>query len=298
MLFLFQDEVIPQLDSHMVPSTVDPDAAEKGIKAPKRPVRRSAWKLAKLDANEAARAAARARASSSVLRPIDNPHLPDYELSSIGTVSVISTDAQVAARKEIRNNDLKSSLSRNSLAAPSQSSPRHVHEESVKLAPLPQYSTVSGHRFSATTTHHMHRGHLFLSAPSTSLPRDVRKTSSVVWDPEAGRYVSSALVTTMPEVRSRNPRTILPPQDPSSVSSALKAHLPLLQQGERRLVYTGDSIFFGGPLVNIPTRNNQRSEGGLVRERQERLASTLHHQDARYIRDSTSHQLPVFAPAL
>ncbi|KAL0718992.1 hypothetical protein Bca4012_068315 [Brassica carinata] len=291
-----QDEVIPQLDSHMVPSTVDPDAAERGIKAPKRSVKLSAWKLAKLDANEAARAAARARASSSVMRPIHNPHFPDNELSSIGTVSIISsvsTDANVAAR----NNELKRSLSRNLFAAPRKSS----RDESVTLAPLPPYSTVNGHRFSTTTTHHMHRGNnadtLFLSAPSTSLLRDVRKTS-VVWDPDAGRYVSSAPpVTTMHEVRNRNQRPpILPPHGSSSVSSALTAPLPL-QQDERRLIYTGDSIFFGGPLVNIPTRNNPRSEGGLVREGQDRLASTL-HQDARYRRDSTSHQLPVFAPAL
>nr|VDC76915.1 unnamed protein product [Brassica rapa] len=278
-----QDEVIPQLGSHMVPSTVDP---ERGIKAPKRSVKRSAWKLAKLDANEAARAAARARASSSVLRPIHNyPHLPAHELSSV------STDAKVAARKEMRNNDLKPSLSRNSFAAPSQSNRDEYDDESVTLAPLPQYSTVNGHRF-PTTTDHTHRGNsadpLFLSAPSTSLLRDVRKRS-VVWDAEAGRYVSLAPVTTMPEVRNRNQRAILPPQG----SSALKAHLPL-QQAERRLIYTGDSIFFGGPLVNIQTRNNQRSE---VREGQERLASTL-HQDARYRRDSTSHQLPVFAPPL
>ncbi|ESQ47655.1 hypothetical protein EUTSA_v10020167mg [Eutrema salsugineum] len=329
-----QDEVIPHLDPHMVPSTVDPDAAGRGIKAPKRPVvKRNAWKLAKLDANEAARAAARARASSSVLRPIDNRHLQDNELSSIGTVSIISsvsTDANVTASKEMQNNELRSSLSRNSFA-PTQSSrdeydtgshgisnfssPSHVHE-SITLAPLPHNHTLTDHRFAATT-HHMHstfdekvlhRGNgadpLFLSNPATSLLRDVRKTS-VVWDPEAGRYVS-APVTTMPEGRNRlpnpssqiantqNPRPILPPQDSSSGSSALKAPLPL-QQAERRLTYTGDSIFFGGPLVNIPTRSNPRSERSLVREGHDRLASTL-HRDARFRRDLNSNQLPVFTP--
>lgn len=327
-LFLLQDEIVPHLDPRMVPSTVDPDAAERGIKAPKRPVKRNAWKLAKLDATEAARAAARARASSSILRPIDNRHLPDHEPSSTGTpsiVSSVSTDANVAARKEMQNNDPRSSLSRKSFA-PSQgsrdeydtgshclsnfSSPSHVHE-SVTLAPLPQNPTIIGHRFSATT-HHMHstfdekvlhRGNdadpLFLSAPATSLLRDVRKTS-VVWDPEAGRYVS-APVTTLPEVRNRltsqnlpNPRHIVPPQDSSSGSSALRAPLPL-HQAERRLTYTGDSIFFGGPLINIPTRDNPGIERSSVREGQDRLAST-HHRDARLRRDSTSNQLPVFTP--
>jgi palmitoyltransferase len=330
-----QDEVIPHLDPCMVPSTVDPDApgSEKGTKALKRPVKRNAWKLAKLDPNEAARAAARARASSSVLRPIDNRHLPDNDLSSIGTVSIISsvsTDANVAASKEIRNNDLRSSLSRNSFA-PSQgsrdeydtgshgmsnlSSPSHVHE-SVTLAPLPQNPTIVGNRFTATS-HHMHstfddkvlhRGNdadpLFLFAPATSHLRDVRKTS-VVWDPEAGRYVS-APVTTTSEVRNRllnpssqtastqNPRPILPAHDSSSGSSALRDPLPL-HQAERRLTYTGDSIFYGGPLINIPTRDTPRSGRGLVRDVQDRLASTV-HRDARIRRDSTSNQLPVFAP--
>ncbi|XP_010466486.1 PREDICTED: probable protein S-acyltransferase 20 [Camelina sativa] len=329
-----QDEVIPHLDPRMVPSTVDPDApgSEKGAKALKRPVKRNAWKLAKLDPNEAAKAAARARASSSVLRPIDNRHLPDNELSSIGTASIISsvsTDANMAASKEIRN-DLRSSLSRNSFA-PSQgsrdeydtgshgmsnlSSPSHVHE-SVTLAPLPQNPTVVGHRFPATT-HHMHstfddkvlhRGNdadpLFLSAPTTSHLRDVRKTS-VVWDPEAGRYVS-APVTTTSEVRNRllnpssqtanvqNQRPILPSQDSSSGSTALRDPLPLLQS-ERRLTYTGDSIFYGGPLINIPPRDTPRTGRGSVREVQDRLASTV-HRDARFTRSSTSNQLPVFTP--
>ncbi|KAL1197522.1 putative protein S-acyltransferase 20 [Cardamine amara subsp. amara] len=331
-----QDEVIPHLDPRMLPSTVDPDAAgsaERGIKALKKPVKRNAWKLAKLDPNEAARAAAKARASSSVLKLINNRHFPDNELSSIGTVSIsssVSKNAKMAASKEIRNNDPMSSLSRDSFA-PSQgsrdeydteshclsnlSSPSHVHE-SVTLAPLPQHPTAVGHRVTATTHQMhstfdekvMHRGNdtdsLFRSAPATSLLRDVRK-SSAVWDPEAGRYVS-APVTTPTDVRNRlpnpssqtantqNPRAILPSQDSSSGSSALRPPLPL-HQAERRLTYTGDSIFYGGPLINIPTRDNPRSGRVSVRDGQDRLASTL-HRDTRFRRDSTSNQLPVFAP--
>ncbi|KAF5932635.1 hypothetical protein HYC85_028806 [Camellia sinensis] len=65
-----QDEIIPHLQPGRLPSTVDPDAIQpdKG-KIPQRPVRISAWKLAKLDSNEAIKAGAKARASSSVLRP-------------------------------------------------------------------------------------------------------------------------------------------------------------------------------------------------------------------------------------
>ncbi|KAG2248034.1 hypothetical protein Bca52824_087662 [Brassica carinata] len=90
----YQDEVIPHLDPGMVPSAVDPDAtesAERGNKIPKRPVKLSAWKLHEAEFKQATRAAARARASSSVLRPIENRHAQDDELSSSGTMSVVSS---------------------------------------------------------------------------------------------------------------------------------------------------------------------------------------------------------------
>ncbi|PKU72836.1 putative S-acyltransferase [Dendrobium catenatum] len=57
-------------------SYVDPDALEpsESVKrAMKLPVHISAWKLMKLDSNEAMRASAKARASSSFLRPINSP---------------------------------------------------------------------------------------------------------------------------------------------------------------------------------------------------------------------------------
>ncbi|KAG7547520.1 Palmitoyltransferase DHHC domain [Arabidopsis suecica] len=347
----YQDEVIPHLDPRMVPSTVDPDAAEtaeRGNKIPKRPVKISAWKLAKLNSNEATRAAARARASSSVLRPIENRHLHDDELSSrsgtISVVSSVSTEANGAVlSKEIRNNDPRLSHSRNSFA-PSQgsrdeydtgthsvssfSSPSHVHE-TVTLSPLPQYHT-AGHRFTAAAasnssrpplnpaTNHMihstfdekimqkgnHADPLLLLAPAASLLRDVRRTS-VVWDQEAGRYISVPATTSEPRTRlssqnqpipsshmgnTQNPRPVVhPPQDSSSGRAP-----PPQQQGER-LMYTGDSIFFGGPLVNIPNRDSLRHDGDSGREGQDRMTLTL-PREARFKRDTTSNQLPVFAP--
>ncbi|CDY47797.1 BnaC01g22530D [Brassica napus] len=307
----YQDEVIPHLDPGMVPSTVDPDAtesAERGNKIPKRPVKLSAWKLAKLNSNEATRAAARARASSSVLRPIENRHAQDDELSSSGTMSVVSsvsTDANAAAMsKEMGNNDPRLPLSRNSFAPShgskdeyetethsmsSFSSPSHVHE-AVSLSPLPQYHT-AGNRFAAGASSNaprpplnpgmihstfdekiMQKGNKAdplphpAPAPAASLLRDVRRTS-VVWDQEAGRYVSP-----IPSSHAQNPRS----------------------QGEK-LMYTGDSIFFGGPLVNIPNRDGLRNEGDSGREGQDRMTLAL-PREARFRRDTTSNQLPVFAP--
>ncbi|ESQ56051.1 hypothetical protein EUTSA_v10026877mg, partial [Eutrema salsugineum] len=318
----YQDEVIPNLDPGMVPSTIDPDAAES--------------------AERATRAAARARASSSVLRPIENRHGQDDELSSSGNISVISSVSTYAngavLSKEMRNNDPRLSLSRNSFAQSqgsrdeyetgthsmsSFSSPSHVHE-AVTLIPLPQSHT-AGHRFTApassnaprpplATNHMIHstfdakimqKGNnpdpLLHTAPSPSLLRDVRRTS-VVWDQEAGRYVSVPATTSEARTRlfsqnqplpishmgnTQNPRPVVLP--PSSGKAP-----PPLQQGER-LTYTGDSIFFGGPLVNIPNRDSLRHEGDSGREGQERMTLTL-PREARFRRDSASNQLPVFAP--
>ncbi|XP_038897285.1 probable protein S-acyltransferase 19 [Benincasa hispida] len=352
----YQDEVVPHLEPGMVPSTVDPDAAgasERGPKAPKRAVRLSAWKLAKLDSNEAMKAAAKARASSSVLRPLDNRRFPDTELSSSGNVSVrssVSTDT--GANKEIKN-DLRLSPIRNSLA-PSQasrddyetrtqsvssfSSPSHVHE-TVTLSPLPHGNGLG--RFSAAsslpslvpgrpypskgsypivTDPRSHtsgfddkvaqRGSttdpLLLSAPATSLLRDVRKTS-VVWDQEAGRYVSvpasasetrptrSSVQIGLPNLNaetSNNARKPVAPLQPTPSSSNTKAPL---QQAEK-LMYTGDSIFFGGPLVNVPSRDSLRNDRvSNSRESQDRMAMNL-SRESRFKRDSASNQLPVFVP--
>ncbi|XVF81662.1 hypothetical protein PTKIN_Ptkin15bG0173300 [Pterospermum kingtungense] len=348
----YQDEVVPHLEPGMVPSTIDPDAAgfaERGHRGPKKGVRISAWKLAKLDSNDAMRAAARARASSSVLRPIDNRRLADPELSSSGSMSVrssVSTDT--GANKEIKNDQRLSPL-RNSFA-PSQgsrdeyetgtqsvssfSSPSHVHE-SVTLSPLPQ---TQGDHFNTATSvpgipdpsflskaafpvinnptaraplrsdeKVMHKGGvtdpLLLNAPAASLLRDVKRTS-VVWDQEAGRYVSIPVSAT--EARNRSSMQIGLPNSSGETStqgrtaafppqeSSLAAKAPV-QQAEK-LLYTGDSIFFGGPLLSAPVRDSLRNDKGLVsREAHDRVALNL-PRESRFKRDSVSNQLPVFVP--
>lgn len=336
----------------MVPSTIDPDAtenAERGQKLPKRPVRISAWKLAKLDSSEAMRAAAKARASSSVLRPLDSRQMRDTEYSSSGNMSVrssVSTDA--GANKEIKN-ELRLSPLRNSFA-PSQgsrdeyetgtqsmssfSSPSHIHE-AVTLSPLPQGSGLG--RFSmgpsvpnivpdrplkATfpnvnlpvlhpvgfdekiTQKGSSTDPLLLSAPATSLLRDVRRTS-VVWDQEAGRYVSvpvsaseartrSSMQIGLPNPNAETSTYIRKPGVPPQESSSSAVKIPV-QQGEK-LMYTGDSIFFGGPLLSVPVRDGLKNERGLgSREGQERVTLNL-PRESRFKRDSVSNQLPVFVP--
>ncbi|XP_047269074.1 probable protein S-acyltransferase 19 isoform X3 [Capsicum annuum] len=342
----YQEEVAPQLEPGMIPSTVDPDAAgfEKGNKGPKRPVKISAWKLAKLDSSEAMRAAAKARASSSVLRPVDNRRF-DPELSSSENMSIRSSlSADTGGNRDMRN-ELKNSL------APSQgsrdeyetgthsvsslSSPGHVHE-SVTLSPLPQAQSL-GHlntgivpeRARTSRAAPPSNNNLLLhssgfdekimqrnsttdplllsaAAPAASLLRDIKRTS-VVWDQEAGRYVSVPVsasdARTMPLIQggSSNPNVVSAssdkrpapvPREPSETPAK-----PLIEQSEK-LMYTGESIFFGGPLLRGPIKDwprNERASGS--KDSQERLPFSL-PRESRFTRDAASHQLPVFIPGV
>lgn len=341
----------------MLPSTVDPDAAgiaERGQKMPKRPVRISAWKLAKLDSQEAVRAAAKARASSSVLRPVDNHRLPDVELSSSGNMSIRSSlSTETGTNKEIKH-ELRLSPVRNSIA-PSQgsrdeyetgtqsmssfSSPSHV-QEAVTLSPLPQSHNLGGFRagtsipslvperpltskatlsnfrnpisspslgFDGRTAMPKGIGNdpLLLSTSNTSILRDVKRTS-VVWDQEAGRYVSVPLLPS--EARNRSSMRIeLPNVNAETSSIGRKPVIPQQElsssapkspgQHKQNLMYTGDSIFYGGPFLSAPVKDGLRNERHLAStDAQEGSISVNLPQEPRYKRNLLSNQLPVFVP--
>ncbi|KAH7832836.1 hypothetical protein Vadar_000442 [Vaccinium darrowii] len=352
----YQEEVAPQLQPGMVPSTVDPDAA--GNKIPKRPVRISAWKLAKLDSHEAVRAAAKARASSSVLRPVDNHHVPDLELSSSCNQSVrssVSTDTGgiKEAKMEIRDSFGLSQGSRDEYetgtqSASSFSSPSHVHE-SVTLSPLPQAAQNLNHLFTASTSKPgfvqdralisrasfprinpamshsasafdekiVQRGSNASDDPWSLLPavatatsnlmREVRRTS-VVWDQEAGRYVSVPVSASEARNRSSFPtgvvvssnpihseivtrsdiRPVVLPREPPPSSSAM---VPSPLEQSEKLLYTSESIFFGGPLLSVPSRDGNSA----LRHGQDKAGLNL-PRESRFKRDSASNQLPIFVP--
>ncbi|KAK7264072.1 hypothetical protein RJT34_31675 [Clitoria ternatea] len=352
----YQDEVVPHLEPGMLPSTVDPDAAgiaERGQKMPK-PVRISAWRLAKLDSHEAVRAAAKARASSSVLRPVDNHRLPDAELSSSGNMSIRSSlSTETGINKEIKQ-ELRLSPVRNSIA-PSQgsrdeyetgtqsmssfSSPSHV-QEAVTLSPLPHGHSLGGFRAGTSIPNlvperpitskaplsnfrnpvsnpslgldgrtMMPKGNgndpLLLPASNTSILRDVKR-SSVVWDQEAGRYVSVPLLPS--EARNRpSMRIELANLNAEASSIGRKPAIPQQElppsapkspgQHAQNLMYTGDSIFFGGPFLSVPVKDALKNERPLVSsDAQDSSTSINMPQEPRYKRDSLSNQLPVFVP--
>ncbi|GER48249.1 S-acyltransferase [Striga asiatica] len=322
----YQEEVAPQLGPGMVPSTVDPDANDnnKGKKGTKKGVKISAWKLAKLDSNEAMRAAAKARASSSVLRPVENRRGPDSELSSSENASIRSSMSADTAG--VNNNNNKDSHLRKDSYAPSQSqasrdeyetgsqsassfsSPARGHE-SVTLSPLPQphgwnsnqplmnSSSVLGvrnrsgveQRNNNNNNNNSIADQPLLVGPTVqaaSLIRDVKRTS-VVWDQEAGRYVSVPVTAAAAEARKK---TILPSAGNQDGGGGGNKASSGTKQSDK-LMYTGESIFFGGPLLGGP-----RSEGASSsRDGMDRFLMGL-PRESRFKRDSVSNQLPIFVP--
>ncbi|WCJ44744.1 DHHC-type zinc finger family protein [Euphorbia peplus] len=283
-----QDEIIPHLEPGRLPSTVDPDAlqgTEKGKRLPQRPVKISAWKLAKLDSNEAIKAAAKARASSSVLRPVSHRHHPynaDHLSSSnvSGRSSPVSTDQGYQSRnaRTHSNSYAPSNISlasredieacRQSLSNYSSTNVSHLAASPLQpqipnrdhfnpiFQPLGDQSPHSSRRTEAPQQN-------VVENPMRRNPGAMENLrTSVYWDQEAGRFVSSS---------SRG------------VGSA--AQVPRTE-----LLYTDQSIFFGGPLVNEPPSRS----GGSLASNMDRGSTTSHYLQGRSQRGG---QLPVFVPS-
>uniref|UniRef100_A0A0A9AJD7 S-acyltransferase n=1 Tax=Arundo donax TaxID=35708 RepID=A0A0A9AJD7_ARUDO len=323
-IFIDQDEVIPHLEPGMVPSTVDPDAAgyaERANKA-KKAVKISARSLAKLDRNEVMKAAAKARASSSVLRPIDARRGPEGDVISSGNASVRSSMSVDYSGTKESNSEMRLSPLQNSYpqslvsqddyetgtpTASSLSSPVHIHKlashsqfNTVPHPPPPERPAAGMVRPPVPTTQITNP--MFQSA--TSYVRENRR-ASVVWDQEAGRYVSvPAQTRTGPgvELPARNPRFLANPSGESSnqgknvaLGNAASSAMPSGQPSER-LTYTGQSIFFGGPILSPPGITAQRRNEAAARAHPEgsRDPNAL-QRDIRGERARTG-SLPVFAP--
>lgn len=222
----------------MVPSTVDPDAsghAERPNKA-KRQVKISAWKLAKLDGNEAMKAAARARASSSVLRPID----------ARGRSSTGNSHPQSITSQDDYETGTQS--------ASSMSSPVHIH----KLAPRTLMNVPPPRPPERPVVPTTQATNPIMFRSATSYARENRR-ASVVWDQDAGRYVSVASAPARPGGAAagssaaqpvRAPRFLENPGGGRNLApmSASSLALPSAQPSERPS-YSGQSIFLGGPVL-------------------------------------------------
>lgn len=253
--------MIPHLEPGRLPSTVDPDALQppdKGKRVPQRPVKISAWKLAKLDSKEAIKAGAKARASSSILRPVGskyNPNDPDRLSSN-----------NVSGRSSPNSTYHKISQSKNSYP-PSRASREDLetcgHSVSNVSSPLPGrdhfnpvYQSSANH--SPWSGKGSEAGNEAIPVPppprrNTLGVGESTKPSSVYWDQEAGRFVSASTTRSVG----------------GSSSQALGTEL----------TYTGQSIFFGGPLVGHRGSNTN---------------TVSYYQQGRAQRGG---QLPVFVPS-
>lgn len=286
-----QDEIIPHLEPGRLPSTVDPDALQdKGKKPSSRPVRISAWKLAKLDSNEAVKAGAKARASSSVLRPLSSKH-QQYDADHLSNSNISSP---TSTHHSFHNKNAKTAVL--SKFSPSKSSypPSRASRDDIETC---CHSRGQSHsNFSSPPPANLtpspldqnmdHFNPVYQSSadqsPWSAIASDGNETeipasnitsatqistrrnnlgvvdntrSSVYWDQEAGRFVSSATRT--------------------------------------ELTYTGQSIFFGGPLVNEQARRGERNVGP-ANAGGERGSVSSYFQQGRAQRGG---QLPVFAPS-
>lgn len=288
-----QDEVIPHLEPGRLPSTVDPDAvgADKGKRLAQRPVRISAWKLAKLDSTEAMRAAAKARASSSVLRPIgarQHPHDADDFCSSnvSGRSSPVSSNQGFPSRNtkagRSKSSYPPSRASREDSETCGQSLSDISSPHVSNLAPSPSVQHISSidhfnpmYQSSANqsplsvrqslgqeTTVHETAAQVPIRKNASTAAENSR--NSVFWDPEAGRFVSS------------------------SSGGAGSSQLPGAE-----LLYTGQSIFFGGPLVNDRLSRGTRTSSSMAYSL-DRGSASSNYQQSRLQRGG---QLPVFVPS-
>jgi palmitoyltransferase ZDHHC1/11 len=318
--------VTPHLEPGTAPSSVDPDAAghaERANKA-KKPVKISAWKLAKLDSNEAIKAAAKARASSSVLRPLDASRQGPYgDLSSSGNASMrsnLSVDYSATKHKRIdkRLSSLQDSYpqslasqddyesgthSASSISSPVHHKPAPHTQVNVppRAPPQPPRPVAVAQRPPVPTTQITKP--MFQSASYYN--RENRKVS-VVWDQEAGRYVTVAPAPTRPgasgvDLAARTPHFLAnaggEPSNRGKTQSPVNVPSSTLPSGQpsERLTYTGQSIFFGGPLLGAAA-DRRRNEGGTRAQTEERREPSAHQHDTGTERRRTAEPFPVFAP--
>ncbi|XAR61517.1 Protein S-acyltransferase [Bertholletia excelsa] len=289
-----QDEIIPHLEPGRLPSTVDPDAIQppdKG-KLPQRPVRISAWKLAKLDSNEAIRAGAQARASSSVLRPIGSQHHA-YEEDPLSSSNVSGRSSPVSTNQGFLDRNSRAGFWRKS-SSKSSYPPSCASHEDLENCPQSLSNFSSPHPTNDLTPSPSNKDLLnpVYQSSANQSPWSVKSNGnetgvgdnllqmaprrnnsgsaensrgSVFWDQEAGRFFSAA-------------------------TSGLRSSS---ESSRTELLYTGQSIFFSGPPLNDQLKRGLRT-GGSMPDGSDRGSISRYYPQGRSQRGG---QLPVFVPS-
>ncbi|KAI7978821.1 Protein S-acyltransferase 21, partial [Camellia lanceoleosa] len=244
-----QDEIIHHLEPGHLRSTVDPDAAQpsdKG-KVPQRPVKISAWKLAKLDSKEAIKAGAKARASSSVYVQAGTPRISrashedlescGHDRSNLSSPYLTNTRTPSPLDQRTSNRDDLNPIYQSSANQSPHSAKPSGGNDNLSWIPVRKNNSCTAEN----------------------------SRSSVFWDQDAGRFVSAATRT---------------------VSSSHASGTELSDAGQ--------SIFFGGPLVNEQLNRGPRNSSSSMPSAPERGPTSSYHQQGRSQRGG---QLPVFVPS-
>ncbi|CAK9175763.1 unnamed protein product, partial [Ilex paraguariensis] len=293
-----QDEIIPHLERDRLPSTVDPDSLpppDKGKRLAQRPVRISAWKLAKLDSNESIKAGAKARASSSVLRPVSSRHHP-YDSDHLSNSNVSGRSSPTSTNHGFHERNTRAGTSRlssskssyppsrasredNEMCGHNISNLNSPHPPNLTPSPLEQLASNRDH-FNPMYMSSVDRSPLSAKDANETAVSDVERvpmsrnlgaaensrSSSVFWDQEAGRFVSAAT---------------------RSVSSSSQV------SGREPLTYAGQSIFYGGSPVDEQLSRGTRTGNSLPSDPERGSTSSYYRQG----RSQRGGQLPVFVPS-
>lgn len=273
-IFIDQDEIIPHLEPGRVPSTVDPDTTdpmERTKTHPKRPVRISAWKLAKLDSNEAMKAAAKARASSSVLKPINTRNQYEADSDSLSSRnSVISADTgHHRYPRSCGNSQYKPSYP-----------PSRASADDIELYPQTPSSFQSNSRTSTPIAEH-HPSKHFNPIYQTSANRSPFSAKASVSEAPVSEITNAGRSYPPPQADRSSRSSVYWDQEAGRFVSAQANQGSSSRPGYPDLLYTGQNIFFGGPLIADPAARSFRDPGG----------SSQRSAGPR------SHQLPVFVPS-
>ncbi|KAF9683262.1 hypothetical protein SADUNF_Sadunf05G0194400 [Salix dunnii] len=270
------DEITPHLEPGRLPSTVDPDTiqeADRAKKLPQRPVRISAWKPAKLDSSEATKAAAKARASSYVIRPIGS-RCNLYDADKLSSSNVSGRSSPLSTDKGFKNKNAgavvtglspsrTNSYPANNASLASRDDIESCHQSlgnfssanvsNLATSPIQQQSSKGDHfnhiyNTSADQPPWTARQIEVKGNPLHENVAQIPMRTIVYWDPEAGRFVSSSKGGVV--VRGTE------------------------------LLHTNQSIFFGGPLVDEQLSRGTRTGTSLALS-QDRGSTSSYYQQGR-----------------
>ncbi|CAN8285202.1 unnamed protein product [Cochlearia groenlandica] len=167
------DDVIQHLEPGNIRSTIDPDTLSQKKPPQRQQIRINPWKLAKLDSKEASKAAAKARASSSVLLPVSSRQNLNKTSSNASERSSPASSHQTKTTSKGKKTEtcgFSPALTRDHF------NPMYMMTSSANQSPLTEEERMQA-----------------VVEARRNLPSS--EESTVVWDQEANRFVSRILAT-------------------------------------------------------------------------------------------------------